>query len=273
MLGQFIEVSEAAVMAHSRPGASTGIVRAPCCRTRPQRGRFDPDGAMYQTGPKRRVCRRVRRDLRATPLSMLASPGSPTASRTDTMSKPTTALVGQSLATAWTSRTAPLRARHVHRDQRDHGDDHLQGRASGPAAPGSTSPVLPRTALSAAVRTGQRPNAACAGVCGGDGGQPRAGHLPFHRTSGVVIGVGGELRPAAEGRRGHNGDHHHQIGDWRRCHDVQADHRNGGERPGHREPRARQSFAVSAAAVLTITTACTGICQYCVGDEVAGDDG
>jgi hypothetical protein len=41
-------------------------LRAPCCRTRPQRRPFDPDGAMYQTGPKRRVCRRVRRVHLAT---------------------------------------------------------------------------------------------------------------------------------------------------------------------------------------------------------------
>jgi hypothetical protein len=57
-------------------------VRAPCCRTRPQRRPFDPVGAMYQARPKRRVCRRVRRERRAprkppaVPVSMLATPSS-----------------------------------------------------------------------------------------------------------------------------------------------------------------------------------------------------
>jgi hypothetical protein len=37
-------------------------LRAPCCRTRPQRRRSTP---MYQTGPKRCVCRRVRRKRQA----------------------------------------------------------------------------------------------------------------------------------------------------------------------------------------------------------------
>ena len=41
------------------PWSARGLhrdLRAPCCRTRPQRRPFDPDGAMYQTGPKRGVC-------------------------------------------------------------------------------------------------------------------------------------------------------------------------------------------------------------------------
>jgi hypothetical protein len=39
---------------------------ARCCRTRPHRWPFDPEDAVYQTGPKRCVCRRVRRGRRAT---------------------------------------------------------------------------------------------------------------------------------------------------------------------------------------------------------------
>ena len=39
-------------------------LRAPCCRTRPQRRPFNPGGAMYQAWPKRRVYPRVQRERR-----------------------------------------------------------------------------------------------------------------------------------------------------------------------------------------------------------------
>ena len=84
----------------------------------------------------------------------------------------------ESAATAWTSRTAAMRARPVHRDPRDHSVDHLYGR---PIA--CTEICKPRVAAhgpnggrSTAWQqcTGLRPSAACGRVCG-DGGRPRAG--------------------------------------------------------------------------------------------------
>ena len=62
-LDLFIKHGEATVPATAMVGpAPAPDPRAPRCRIRPQGRPFDPDGAMYQTGPKRRVCRRVLRE-------------------------------------------------------------------------------------------------------------------------------------------------------------------------------------------------------------------
>jgi hypothetical protein len=76
-----------------------------------------------------RVEPRVRRERRAGHLPVPVSPPAvATVSRIATISKPTTMKMGQSAETAWTSRTAPLRARPVHRGQRGRDVGHLHGR-------------------------------------------------------------------------------------------------------------------------------------------------
>jgi hypothetical protein len=90
-----------------------------------------------------------------------------------------------------------LRVRPVHRDQRGHGAGHPHGRpgactgiceprvaAHGPNG-GRSTRTAPCTRLS--------PSAACAGVCGGDGGHPQA-------TSGADQHAGGAPVPRCQSR-------------------------------------------------------------------------